>query len=904
MHAAGYAGTTDTQRNAAPKIAPSYINYIAPQVELTSGQDQVVGTGGAMTTSPKAKALAIAKEVDRKYAAGNPVAAGQLARAEAKAIRTGVSPKKQKYKTATTVQKAKLLTILVEFNDAANDDFTGVQVPTEWGAQTCKPGSVQNGPLHNQIPDPAKAARKDNNTMWVPDFSSTHYNKMLYTTTGITERVRKDLIGPDGRRGIDISGSTMHNYYQEVSHGAYDLSGAATPWVTVPHSEGWYGASVCQKQPDGTYQGGAVQDMTGHPDNPLGPGQLAIDAVNALAKAQPNFPWAEYDVEDQGDKDGDGNVNEPDGVIDHVVLVHAGEDKSGDGGAQGTYAIWAHSSAVAGGAPVAGTNLKVSNYIVQMENAGVGVFVHEYGHDLGLPDLYDTASGGDSDVDFWDLMSSGSHSGPIFQSLPTHMGLWDKWVLGWVEPKVVTPGAATAAYRVGQSSRPLVGTEDGLKVNLPDKRLVVATPHSGSSMWFSNNDQSWANVRLARTLDVPADAKFWMWNQYAIEENWDFGFVEASTDGGATWTQLKVYDEAGKLVSTDDGYTDPNHRLADYGNLKYGLTGATDGWRHDYVDLTAYAGKTITLRLRYATDAGFEDKGWFVDDLALTSGTTAVWTDDAEGTGTNGWTATPGTFTDSSGAGWVKDDGIRINKQYYLVEYRNFDGFDRGLKYAYDTTYSADGAWKVERIAYNAPGMLVWYRDTEYGNTNWVLNNVTNLPSAGAKGGLLIVDSHFDPLRRTGAAAAVDTSVLKNLPSRPQSSNAAFTLQPTYPFRECIVDAAVKEYCNWHWPQKGISTFTDNKAWVPGFEVRDGKLYWRDPDASVVVPAKGPYTTRVVDQNGKPMTSVYGKDVGFTVLGTGQPKDAGVGYGTVVRLLTLQKDNKVAVIQVTPPRVS
>ena len=60
------------------------------------------------------------------------------------------------------------------------------------------PGNVQNGPLHNNIPNPAGGPSPDNNSFWVPDFSSEHYNKMLYTEEGITERVRPDLTGPDG----------------------------------------------------------------------------------------------------------------------------------------------------------------------------------------------------------------------------------------------------------------------------------------------------------------------------------------------------------------------------------------------------------------------------------------------------------------------------------------------------------------------------------------------------------------------------------------------------------------------------------------------------------------------------------------------------------------------------------
>ncbi|UJP09332.1 immune inhibitor A [Microbacterium sp. KUDC0406] len=879
-----------------------YMNYAAPNVESAFGEsdDSPIATAQGRTKNyPGGKALERAKAYDHKYAQGNPKAARQLARGEAKAHRSHKSPKNLKH--SKTTQQAKLLTILVEFD--GTEDFSDLQVPTEFGATTCKPGDVQGPVLHNNIPDPAKLAHKDNNTMWVKDFSSDFYNRMLFSKKGITERVRTDLRGPDGRRGIDISGYTMKNMYEEMSRGAYTVTGSATAWVKVPHSEAYYGATVCSQDESGNWVAGPMQDMQGHPDNPLGPGQLPIDAVEALSAQNPDFPWADYDIEDQGDRDGDGNVNEPDGVIDHVVLVHAGEDKSGGGGAQGTYAIWAHSSAVAGGASIPGTNLKLSNYIVQPENSGVGVFAHEYGHDLGLPDLYDTSNAGNSDIDFWDLMSSGSHSGPIFQSMPTHMGIWDKWVLGWIDPEEVNPGDRTRTYKVGQASRPARGTEDGIKVNLPDKEIVLAEPHSGSEMWYSNADQDWADARLTRSVDdVPADARFWMWNDYVIEQDWDFGFVEVSTDGGSTWSEQKVYDESGALVSTDDGYSDPNGRMADFGGKKYGLTGSTDGWRHDYVDLSAYAGQDIQLRLRQATDAAFQERGWFSDDFSLTSGTETVWSDDVE-SGDNGWTATDASFTDTSGLGWARDSGTQIKAQYYLVEWRNLDGFDEGLKYGYTTVYS-DGAWKVEKVPYNAPGALVWYRDAVYGNANQVAANLANLPSYGAKGGLLLVDSHFDPLRRTGAEAALDPSLQKNISSRAQSSNAAFGLQPTYRFKDCLVDASYKEACTVIAPQRPVRTFTDDKGWVAGIEVRPDGLYNRLRDASVVVPSVdgAPYTTRVVNPDGTPAKDYYGLDLGFTVLGTGNPADAGVGYGTVISVKKSMQHNTAALITVKPPK--
>lgn len=379
------------------------------------------------------------------------------------------------------------------------------------------------------------------------------------------------------------------------------------------------------------------------------------------------------------------------------MLIHAGEDKSGGGGAEGTFAIWAHSSDVAGGYTVPGTNVKISNYIVQPENSGVGVFAHEYGHDLGLPDLYDTSGNGDSDVDFWDLMSSGSHSGPIFQSMPTHMGLWDKWVLGWANPKILDPGDHKKLLAVGQTSRTPKGTEDGVRINLPDKHVVLSTPHSGDNLWWSGNDQAWGDSKLTRSVEVPAgsDAKFEWWSDWTIEQDWDFGFFEVSADGGATWTEQKVYFEGGALASTGDDYTDPNNRLKDYGNKKYGITGESGGWVKLYADLAPFAGQTVQVRLRYATDAAAMERGWFNDDFSVTSGGTAVWSDDVEN-GENGWTATKGTFTDTTGAGWVIHSGELNAAQYYLPNGATSTGSTRACSTptTRPTSATAPGRWR------------------------------------------------------------------------------------------------------------------------------------------------------------------------------------------------------------------
>ena len=126
-----------------------------------------------------------------------------------------------------------------------------------------------------------------------------------------------------------------------------------------------------------------------------------------------------------------------------------------------------------------------------------------------------------------------------------------------------------------------------MKINLPEKVITLAEPTSGENMWYTGADQDWGDIRIVRDLDAPADAKLWMQNNFVIEQDWDYGFVEVSTDGGTTWTELKVLNENGTEATTPDGYADPNGNMATFGSTEgaakqYGLTGSVDGWKHQH----------------------------------------------------------------------------------------------------------------------------------------------------------------------------------------------------------------------------------------------------------------------------------------------------------------------------------
>ncbi|MGW0129925.1 immune inhibitor A domain-containing protein [Streptomyces sp. NPDC003299] len=627
----------------------------------------------------------------------------------------------------------KIFTILVEFGDQADPKFGGTP-----------------GPLHNTIPQPDRT--KDNSTAWQADYDRRHFQDLYFGTGKNVESVKK--------------------YYEKQSSGRYSVDGEVSDWVKVPYNEARYGNNAC-----GSTNCPSVWNVVSDGLNAWVNQQKAAGRTDAQIKAD----VAQFDQWDRYDYDGDGNFNEPDGYIDHFQIVHAGEDESAGGGAEGTNAIWAHrwyafgtdagatgpANNRLGGAQIGNTGIWVGDYTIQPENGGLGVYAHEYGHDLGLPDEYDTA-GGENSTGFWTLMSSGSWLGRgenAIGDLPGDMNAWDKLQLGWLNYDTAKAGKQST-HKLGVAEYN-TWDKQALVVNLPDKAVTttVVQPAQGATQWWSGSGDDLKNT-LTRSVDLTGkkSAGLTLDGWYDIEAGYDYLYTEVSTDGGANWTALD---------GTVDGQPIPRD-----GSDKPALTGSVDGYKKLAYSLDAYAGKKIDLRFRYQTDGGVALKGFAADEITVTADGTPVFSDNAESADA-AWTAAG--FS-RIGASFTKDYA-----QYYIAENRQYVSYDKTLKTGpYNFGFASRPDW-VEHYPYQN-GLLIWKWDTSQAD-----NNTGTHPGAGL---ILPIDSHPEALRWK------DGTLMRG---RIQSYDAPFSLYPTDGITLHRADVATKI-----WPSSGVSVFDDH----------------------------------------------------------------------------------------------
>jgi M6 family metalloprotease-like protein len=216
---------------------------------------------------------------------------------------------------------------------------------------------------------------------------------------------------------------SVRGYWNHVSGGRFAPTGRVLPWLRVP----------------GTLQSDYPNVIDGRPvpNVSAGPRNMAADALDAAASVV-----GDLRVFDDDGPDGVPGSGDDDGVLDLVVILHPEPGWESEPTSAGRAIVSLQSRLDR--RPVAGTDLVADAFVVTSARGPFGVWVHEFGHLLGLEDLYDHARDVESDtggadsrlggLGRWSLMASGTWGGE--GATPSGLDAWSRIRLGWDETTV------------------------------------------------------------------------------------------------------------------------------------------------------------------------------------------------------------------------------------------------------------------------------------------------------------------------------------------------------------------------------------------------------------------------------------------------------------------------------------
>jgi M6 family metalloprotease-like protein len=268
-------------------------------------------------------------------------------------------------------------------------------------------------------------------------------------------------------------GRSLASYWAETSAGRFTVSGSVAdinPGVLAPDTAlaGWLRPTLGGSDNTGLFNAPI--------DGPASIAGVAVDSVGSLLQSAvaylDNTQFASVNFAAYR---APGTNNIP-----SVIIVHPGYGQEDSGNSSDPYS---HSAPLA--TPIVTADNSViteymlvpslqfyndtednhgpTGWVTNLANdrlVGVGVFAHEMGHLLGLPDLYPTGAGSQgqvladySGVGVFDLMGYGMWGSPISAGRkpgtllpgappgtesPSHLSAWSKTELGWIVPEIVS----------------------------------------------------------------------------------------------------------------------------------------------------------------------------------------------------------------------------------------------------------------------------------------------------------------------------------------------------------------------------------------------------------------------------------------------------------------------------------
>ncbi|MEZ9199441.1 immune inhibitor A domain-containing protein [Shewanella sp. 10N.286.54.B9] len=505
------------------------------------------------------------------------------------------------------------------------------------------------------LPHDDNGLSSSDTSMYYSAYPAEHYKNLLFSTNGYA--------GPSGQTLM-----TGYEYYQAESGGSFFFTGDVKGWYRAASNAATYGGN----------------DST---DNDLGALDLVKEAVTAAIAQMSSSELATYDIEDPYDINGNGNFDEPDGAIDHVMIFHSSIGEETGGGMLGADAIWSHRASI-NPFTIPGSSMMLSSYTIQPIDAALGVCVHEFGHDLGLPDEYDiSGEGKGSPVGYWSVMASGSWGGAIRGTEPTGFSpyarsyLQERYQGNWVsEQKVQLSTLDSSGLDVALVEAVNHEQVNQISMAVPAAPLAFTPPYNGEYQFYSEQGDM---INHAMSFDVvlPAVTPLTLLMKAHWNIELDYDYAQVMVDGTAL---------AGNYTKASNPQNSARNIITGKSSALAAAEGS-ESWVELEYDLSPYAGRTVRLSINYVTDQAVGDYGIVIDDISINQAETQVLFDGAENA------------TDTVYAGFLRVTDTRPGKdRRYIVQLRSQQGVDKGLlSQRYD------------------PGVLLWFENEDY-NSNEV----------------------------------------------------------------------------------------------------------------------------------------------------------------------------------------
>lgn len=276
-------------------------------------------------------------------------------------------------------------------------------------------------------------------------------NNLLIVLVSFADRAftytREDFDSLTSQPGYNRNGATgsVKDYYYDVSFGSLNLNPTVVGPYTLSQPMAYYGA-------------------TGPSFSDVNPKEMVSEAC---ALADNDVDFSQFDMNN-------------DGIVDavHVIFAGAGEASTGE-----SDAIWPHRWSIYSydSLDIDFDGVRLKDYSCSAEKMGsgmdgIGTICHEFGHVLGLPDLYDTdyeGSGGQATaVNTWSIMASGSYNN--YSNTPASFTAYEKYRLNWLELDTLSLAGEYVLPPLMDSN----------------KAYIITTPYENEFFIFENRQQS------------------------------------------------------------------------------------------------------------------------------------------------------------------------------------------------------------------------------------------------------------------------------------------------------------------------------------------------------------------------------------------------------------------------------